>query len=405
MEIQNRQFERSIEQIIAGLKEQLVGLGYQPTTILRYDAVWRKFLEYCTQNDVEVFTLEVGQQFVWERYGSQLGDEDTSHNVNRAMMMLDDFQRYGVVYGRSRNRIKEFSDNYKGLFEGFLEHLRQENFSDGSIKTWKSRLFRFEHFLMENGIKTFDELDLCHVNSYIETLTGFSVGTVAATTRILCRMFDYAFKNGYHHTNYSEKVIHVRNIKRYRLPNVLTPDEVERVLKVIDRNNPLGKRNYAIISLVAKLGLRISDVLNLKPGNIDWTNKKISITQKKTGNPLELPLPEDVGWAIIDYLQNGRPKSTCEHVFIQHQAPFHELSGSTERIVLKYFNAAGIKIPIDKPKGMHVFRHSLASALLKNGNSLTEISQVLGHSTPESTEVYVSIDVEMLRKCALEVMI
>lgn len=91
--------------------------------------------------------------------------------------------------------------------------------------------------------------------------------------------------------------------------------------------------------------------------------KKISITHKKTGNPLELPLPEDVGWAIIDYLQNGRPKSACVHIFIQHQAPFHELSGSTERIVLKYFNAAGIKIPVDKPKGMHIFRHSLASSM------------------------------------------
>lgn len=405
MEIQNRQSECSVKQVIAGLKEQLIGLGYQPATILRYDAVWSKFVEYCTQNDMEVFTLEAGQQFVWERYGSQLGDEDTSHNVNRAMMMLDDFQRYGVVYGRSKNRIKEFSENFKGLFEGFLEHLRQENVSDGSIRTWKSRLFRFEHFLMENGIETFSELKQCHVNSYIESLTGFSVGTVAATIRILCKLFDYAVKNGYHHTNYSEKIIRVRNTKRYRLPNVLTPDEVESVLKVIDRNNPLGKCNYAIISLVAKLGLRISDVLNLKPCNIDWTNKKISITQKKTGNPLELPLPEDVGWAIIDYLQNGRPKSACVHIFIQHQAPFRELSGSTERIVLKYFNAAGIKIPVDKPKGMHIFRHSLASSMLKNGNSLTEISQVLGHSTPESTEVYVSIDVEMLRKCALEVMI
>lgn len=405
MENKKRQSEWSIEQLISGLKEQLVDLGYQTATILRYDAVWRKFVEYCAQNDVKGFTLETGQQFVWDRYGSQLGDEDTSHNVNRAMMLLDDFQRYGAVYERSRSRIKEFSENYKELFEGFLEHLKQENVADGSIRTWKSRLFRFEHFLMENGVETFSGLELCHVNSYIESLTGFSVGTVAATIRILCKLFDYAAENGYHHTNYSEKVIRVRNTKRYRLPNILTPDEVESVLKVIDRNNPLGKRNYAMISLVAKLGLRISDVLNLKFNNIDWTNKKISITQKKTGNPLELPLPEDVGWAIIDYLQNGRPKSTSKHIFIQHQAPFNELSGSTERIILKYFNAAGIKIPIDKPKGMHIFRHSLASSLLKNGSSLTEISQVLGHSTPESTEVYVSIDVEMLRKCALEVMI
>ncbi len=309
MKAKKQQSECSIEQMIAGLKEQLVGLGYRPATIMRYDAVWNKFVEYCARNEINTFTVEVEQQFVWERYGSQLGDEDTSHNVNRAMMMLDDFQRYGAVYGRSKSRIKEFSEDYKEVFEGFLENLRRDNVATGSIKTWKSRLLRFEHFLIENDIKTFDELELRHINSYIESLTGFSVETAAATVRILCKLFDYAAQNGYHQINYSEKVIRIKNTKKYRLPNVLTPDEVENVLKVIDRNNPLGKRNYVMISLVAKLGLRISDAVNLKLENIDWINKKISIVQKKTGKPLELPLPEDIGWAIIDYLQNGRPKS------------------------------------------------------------------------------------------------
>ncbi len=102
----------SISQIIESLKSQMISLGYKQATIERYDAVWSGLIAFCNENYGGKFTLEAGRFYVWSQYGLQLGDADTSHNVNRAIMLIDDFQTYGVVYVCSRNHIKQFSEKY-----------------------------------------------------------------------------------------------------------------------------------------------------------------------------------------------------------------------------------------------------------------------------------------------------
>jgi site-specific recombinase XerD len=216
-------------------------------------------------------------------------------------------------------------------------------------------------------------------------------------------MFDYAIQNGYHHKNFVEMLPDVRRIKRYRLPTVFTVDEIEKVLSLVDRENPLGKRNYAILLLVTKFGLRIGDVRSLQFKNIDWQNKVISIIQNKTRVPLDLPLFDDVGWAIIDYLQYGRTKTDCQCIFVRHIAPYNEVTGNFRQIVLKYIQRAGIKISTTKPIGMHSFRHSLATTMLKKGAKYTDVASILGHVVPESSHTYISLDEEQLRQCSLEV--
>lgn len=397
--------QKNIVRLIEGLKSLMNSFGYKSATITRYDAVWKGLIVFCNENYEGEFTLEAGRNYVWSRYGSQLGDDDTSKNVNRAILLLDDYQNYGSVFGCSKNLIKKFSDNYSVLFTGFLEYLRSGNVAEGSIRTWRSRLFRLESFLLESGVNEFNQVKLDHINNYVKSLTGFSNSTVSATVNIIRKLFKYAVENGYHSTDFSDSIIKVRNIPKYRLPTVLEPDEVERILRTVDRNNPIGKRDYAMLMLVTTFGLRISDVFGLEFKSVDWINKCIKIVQKKTGKPLELPLTEDVGWAIIDYLQNGRPKSCCSRIFIKHVAPYNELSGTSQRLVLPYFRTAGIKMSANKIIGMHMFRHSLASSMLKKGISLDEIADILGHSSPESTETYISVNIEMLKKCALEVSI
>ena len=110
--------------------------------------------------------------------------------------------------------------------------------------------------------------------------------------------------------------------KSIELSTVFTREKVQKLLTSVDRSNPLGRRDYALLIMAAKLGLRVSDIINLTFDEIDWAKKTLSITQQKTGKLVELPLTEDVGWAIIDYLQNGRPESECIHVFIKHCAPY-----------------------------------------------------------------------------------
>ena len=394
-----------LRKTISKLKSHLAELGYSESTILRLDATWKELIVYCEAYQATEFTVDLERRFVWERYSADLGDRDISQNVSRAIHMLDDYLQYGMVFKQSSITLKGFSPAYKELFEGFLDSLRQNQVAEGSIRTWRSRLFRFEYFLLESGIEHFHLLELHHVNTYIESLTGFSPGTVAATIRILGKLFDYALAKGYHYISYANALPCIRRTHKYRLPTVFSPDEVECILAQVDRSNPLGKRNYAILLLVTRLGLRISDVRLLRFENIDWKNKRISIHQQKTGIPLELPLLEDVGWAIIDYLQHGRPETDCPCIFVRHLAPFDVMSGSMQRLVSKLVSKAGVHVSTDKPIGMHSFRHSVATSMLNNGAELTDIAQTLGHATPESTQVYVSLNTEMLRRCALEVLL
>lgn len=387
------------------LKLHLAELSYSERTISRLDATWKELIVYCEAHQAAEFTVDLEREFVWERYGADLGDRDISQNVSRAIHMLDDYLQYGMVFKQSSITLKGFSPAYKDLFEGFLDSLRQSQVAEGSIRTWRSRLFRFEYFLLKSDIEHFHQLELHHVNTYIESLAGFSPSTAEATVRILGKLFDYALAKGYHYISYTNTLPCIRRTHRYRLPTVFSSDDVERILAQVDRSNPLGKRNYAILLLVTRLGLRISDARQLRFENIDWKNKRISILQQKTGIPLELPLLEDVGWAIIDYLQHGRPETDCSCIFVRHCAPFNVMGGSMQRLVSKLVSKAGIHVPADKPIGMHSFRHSIATSMLKNGAELTDIAQTLGHTTPESTQVYVSLDTEMLRRCALEVLL
>ena len=392
-----------IRQLVTAVKEQMSGLGYSQYTIDRMDAVWKVLADYCEEHNGGLLTAESARSFVWDLYGAVLGEKDASQNVNRAVHILLDFQQFGMIFKRSHMTLKTFSDAYSLLFEGFLEKLRKDGFADGSVRTWRSRLFRFEYFLANSGIGQFSQIGLHHLNAYIETLAGFSSGTVGGTIKLLGRLSDYALANGWHSRSFSGSLPDVRRTHSYRLPTVFTPEEVERILGSVDRDNALGKRNYAVFLLVARLGLRISDVRLLRFDSIDWQNRRISITQKKTGVPLELPLPDDAGWAIIDYLKYGRPETECRYIFVRHTAPFDALTDNFRETVVKAIQKAGVKVPADKPVGMHSFRHSIATAMLSNGAKLTEIAQTLGHTTPESTQTYISTDTELLRQCALEV--
>ncbi len=393
----------SIRQLIEEVKEQMIRLDYKQSSIERMDDVWRNLAVYCEQHTDGVLTEESAQGYVFDVYGAVLGEKGALYNVNRAIHMLQDFQQFGMIFKRSRATLKIFSEAYNPLFEGFLEDLHKDGFSEDTVKTWRGQLFRFEYFLMNNGIDRFSQVKLQHINSYIETLAGFSSGTARGIIKLIGRLSDYAFANGWHSRTFSDSLPEIHRTHSYKLPVIFTTDEVRRILESVDHDNAIGKRNYAVLLLVARLGLRISDVRLLRFESIDWQNKRISIIQKKTGVPLELPLPDDAGWAIIDYLKHGRPETKCEYIFVRHVAPYDILTDNFQETVINAVRKAGIKVPENKSVGMHTFRHSIATAMLSNGAKLTEISQTLGHTTPESTRIYLGMDAELLRGCALEV--
>jgi site-specific recombinase XerD len=393
----------NISELIESLYTHLRELEYSEATITTNKSILSRLVKYAESKHTDKFTIELGREFVQAEFGHLLGDKDCSHNVNRAIHMLADFQRYGMIFKQSSLTLKGFSDDYKPLFEAFLEYLRKQGLCDNSIVTWRGRLFRLEYFLLNHGIERFEQIEVSHINKYIESLAGFSHGTISATLGCFRRLFAYAHENRYHPANFAGAIPTVRRTKSYRLPNIFTPDDVAKILESSNREYPIGKRNFAVLMLVARTGLRVSDARELKFSAIDWDAKTISVIQKKTHKPLELPLFEDVGWAIIDYLKHGRPVTDCEYVFVSHQAPYTKLSLAFQKTVVEAVQAAGIRVDANKPIGMHTFRHSIATAMLAGGAKITDIAPALGHAKPESTEKYISVSVNMLRECALEV--
>ena len=158
-----------------------------------------------------------------------------------------------------------------------------------------------------------------------------------------------------------------------------------------------------MILLVARLGLRVSDVIRLEFDNLKWEKNCIQLLQYKTNEPLILPLFEDVGQAIIDYVKNGRPTSDLKFVFITHKPPFQKFSDNNHLYSMfnKYLYKAGIEVTPEKNHGMHSLRHSLATELLRKEIPLPVISEILGHRSLETTMQYLRIDTEQLRCCTL----
>ncbi len=193
----------------------------------------------------------------------------------------------------------------------------------------------------------------------------------------------------------------IPSVAEWRLSEVvkfLEPEEVELVLKSCDRCQPIGQRDYAILLLLARLGLRAGEVVVMTLDDIDWLAGKFTV-RGKGGIQDRLPLPQDVGEALVTYLREGRPRCATRRVFICMQAPHRGFANS--RAVSDVVRRALERAELNPPcKGAHVLRHSLATGMLRGGASLAEIGEVLRHRLPKSTEIYAKVDLEALRGLA-----
>ncbi|MET0498461.1 MAG: site-specific integrase [Steroidobacteraceae bacterium] len=183
------------------------------------------------------------------------------------------------------------------------------------------------------------------------------------------------------------------------LPKFLAPEQVERVLAHCDRHTTIGRRNYAVLMLLVRLGLRADEVRLLSLDDIDWRNGHLTIRGKGRG-PEQMPLPRDVGKALAAYLTHGRPPSTSRAIFVRMVAPHAAFprSAAITAIAADAITAAGVDAPI---KGAHVFRHTLATGMLSKGASLKEIGQILRHRDEDTTRIYAKVDLTRLRSLAM----
>ena len=182
------------------------------------------------------------------------------------------------------------------------------------------------------------------------------------------------------------------------IPRAIAADQTQKLLSSIDRRHGKGRRNYAILLLLARLGLRSGEIVRLDLDDIDWNTGSLKVCGK--GRESRLPLPQNVGAAIVEYLRDGRPTTTSRRVFLRHNAPIRGLrdSGAIAGIVRFAIKRSGVQAPTH---GAHQFRHALASQMLHHGGSLKEIGELLGHRSIQVTTIYAKVDVDVLRTLAL----
>lgn len=388
--------------LVSALKNEMQKKGYSPLSMRGLENVWDALLHYASTVPATAFDENFREGFLQTEYGLRMDLEYTMYRASRALELLKNYIEFGVVTGVPKKQRREFSDAYRPLMTAFSDGEARRGLAEGTMKSLWSRLYRLYLFLTDKGADTFSMVTRDMINDFIKYLAPYSTTYVSENLRMLRRLSLYAFQNGYHAKDLSGCIPAVKNSRQQKLPAVFSEDEVEKILSSFDRENPMGKRNYAIFLLAARMGLRSCDIKALEFSFINWTEKTISFTQKKTKKYLTLPLTDDVGWAVIDYLKNGRPVSDSKYVFIQHVPPYGQYR-DLRNVLVKQMRKAGIETPANKRIGMHCFRHSLATTMLENGVPLPVISQTLGHADIASTEVYLRINISQLRLCALEV--
>jgi len=220
-------------------------------------------------------------------------------------------------------------------------------------------------------------------------------GTMVLVLRDFCR---FLYLHKYIKEDISVSIPRVPHWKATRLPNHLEHTDVEGVLKTCERNTPKGMRDYAILLLLVRLGLRAGEVRNLTLDDVDWESGEITICGKGSKRN-RLPLPQEIGKALVQYLQHGRPPCSSRHLFIRLRAPHTKFQSSSPigKIVERAIKRAGLNPP---HKGSHLLRHTFATSLLRHGASLPEIGRMLGHERVSSTLVYAHIDMKNLKKVA-----
>jgi site-specific recombinase XerD len=217
-------------------------------------------------------------------------------------------------------------------------------------------------------------------------------------TTALRSFFQYARLRGEITLDLAAAVPIVANWSMASIPRAIAPEQTQKLLASIDRHTAMGRRDYAILLLLARLGLRAGQVASLELGDIDWSMGQLSVRGKR-GRPSELPLPAEVGKAIAAYLRRGRLPSASRRVFLRVRAPSRGFqdSSSVSTLVGHALKRAGIDAPTH---GAHQFRHGLASEMLRHDASLAEIGGVLGHAHPDTTRIYTKIDLKALRAIA-----
>ena len=400
-----------LDDLVGHALKHLEGLGYAAGTLANYRHVYEAFLRFAEQEaETESLSTALVQHFL-EHHGIPADWTETrltfhQRHVRTVMRVLTEYALHGCFQRRGHIVAEtKLAPALQHLLCGYEEfHVRHVRSSPETLRTRKRQITHFLHYLDSHGIGAPSEIQPSSFSNFLISRAHLKPTTLAGVVSALRSFVRYLCTQGEVSDDLIEHIPKVRVPRDARIPSVWSPRDVETLLGAVDRSSPVGKRDYAILLLAVRLGMRVSDIRALCLEHLQWPLACIEMTQTKGGRPLELPLTEELGTALIDYLRNGRPKTQRREVFLRAHAPFAPFASNNNlhNIVTTYRRRAGIALPAPHRRGLHSLRHTLASRLLEAQTPLETISSVMGHVSVETTRLYTKIDIEALRGVAID---
>lgn len=393
-----------------------------------------KYFEYISTKNYSIHTLKIKKSslkniiLVLELFeGIEYNSEICAKAVLTFRKIANDnllHERYAISHIRTLNSVLEYhmtntvSTKYgKGrlsfpilsslepVIADYLRYRKQfDLLKDRTITGKRISNERFAKFFGDNGFQNWSSLNNKIIIAYVKSLAFMTMYQKKVDLQNLKQFFKYLFENKITVTNYSFCVPSVKYSNRAHLPSIYTPAEINKTLNTINRTSIKGKRDYCLLLIIARYGLRSGDVCKLKHDNIDWDRDEIKLVQQKTNIEICFPLLPEVGNALIDYYKI-RPNVKSHYIFLQLIAPYKELAYSTiGSITTERMREAKINIQ-NRKHGPHAWRHSLSGKLMEMDTPINIISGVLGHSSINTTaEYYISSNLKQLKECSLEIL-
>jgi integrase len=397
--------------LVADALGEIERLGYSKRSRHRYRTTWGHLIEFSHRKELgDEFSADLMARFLEEyRIRDEQMDEPSDgwrQHIAFAVKVLADFAKNGRI---ERPFTEVQTIHLVPPMQKTLRDYEQYCKDRLHLRPWTLHLCTTEitiflDFLHSKRGRTLDQIQAADLSEFVSCRDHLKPVTVRRIVSHLRSFLRFLTMRGILQKDLSAELPKIRVPRDAKIPSVWDQELLVRLLRAVDRSSAKGKRDYAILLLACRLGLRAGDIRTLKLDNLRWAESIIEITQAKTGAPLTQPLTSEVGEALIDYLKSGRPQTTHREVFLKVKPPFGPFgdSDSLHHIVKYWRQLAGITFRSPQRRGLHSLRHTLATRLLEKSTPLPTIAEILGHTSLESTRIYAKADVEALRGVALD---
>ncbi len=406
--LENQDIHGAILSIMESMRRQ----GTSPGRLKNFENSYNVFERYLSDNSIAKIDENICLEYVYAKTGLRfehfecvMSSARADYRIRPLLLLLRYLKDGQFCYDVRRTKPPFVCPACFGSeYEAFCEELIYRGYKLATIDTNTNKVQALIAHLAAQGVTSSADITIRHIESFLKTIEDKAVKYIGLFLYVFRNFFSFLYERGYTAHDLAPLLPKVRTSRNASIPYVWSKADIKKLLGAIDRNDPKGKRDYAILLIAIRLGLRIGDIRSLKKSSIDWNRKTINLKMSKTGQPIELPLLKDIGWAIIDYLQNGRPATNSECLFVRHKAPFNAFGGRNafNKDLHRYILKAGLNMPGDQRHGMHSLRSTLAGNMLEIKSPLPIISEALGHQSVNTTSIYLKIDIEGLRKCALD---